>query len=553
MPTLIAFCILTASTLLGLYRRDLLFWLMVLCLPAYTLRLTVGPIPTTVLELVVLGFVLSAAIKAVSALPEARQGNLGRLRRFLTASPLGWLPLLFLANALFEALISPDLRSALGIWKAYFLEPVLVYYVLVHEMQWEGLPSPQRRGQGEVSPLDQKFQIPLNPPFSKGETSSQLVNPLTRPCPPTRPLKPFRRKRKLHQRRREPVNAFLFPMLFLSLLSICQYIFNFGLHRGFDDPTRGRVLAVFNTPNAVGLFLAPLIALFLPAFVDAICAQVRNRFPSPRRRGQARTEFNRSGEVSSNTNPLSSPPVPDEARNERPPLRGEEKSPPYQGGVARPRDRVVDFLLLLTIPLSTLALILSFSRGGWLGLGAALAVYIVIKHGRKAVIPLLLCAVLSSSLAFLTIPRFRTFFQPTGNELDLVGDNSTNVRLNLWSRTVDMLSEHLAFGAGLAGFQTAYRERGIPDWEEVTLYPHNIVLNFWSETGLVGLILFFWIVAATIYRLIAHGLNRGLSSEILLFLTAFLVHGLVDVPYFKNDLSLIFWIVLSFSTLSFER
>ena len=49
MPTLIAFCILTASTLLGLYRRDLLFWLMVLCLPAYTLRLTVGPIPTTVL------------------------------------------------------------------------------------------------------------------------------------------------------------------------------------------------------------------------------------------------------------------------------------------------------------------------------------------------------------------------------------------------------------------------------------------------------------------------------------------------------------------------
>jgi len=42
-------------------------------------------------------------------------------------------------------------------------------------------------------------------------------------------------------------------------------------------------------------------------------------------------------------------------------------------------------------------------------------------------------------------------------------------------------------------FNEAYR---MAHWQplEIYLYPHNLVLNFWSELGLAGLLLFIWII-----------------------------------------------------------
>jgi len=34
---------------------------------------------------------------------------------------------------------------------------------------------------------------------------------------------------------------------------------------------------------------------------------------------------------------------------------------------------------------------------------------------------------------------------------------------------------------------------------------------------------------------------------LLLFLVAIFVHGLIDIPYLKNDLALVFWMVLALS------
>ncbi|MCA9389730.1 MAG: hypothetical protein KC585_03955, partial [Candidatus Magasanikbacteria bacterium] len=66
-------------------------------------------------------------------------------------------------------------------------------------------------------------------------------------------------------------------------------------------------------------------------------------------------------------------------------------------------------------------------------------------------------------------------------------------------------------------------------------YPHNIILNFWVETGLAGLLAFFWIVFAWLKK----------KEAMLLPLVALLIHGLVDVPYFKNDLAIVFFLVLA--------
>jgi O-antigen ligase len=123
-------------------------------------------------------------------------------------------------------------------------------------------------------------------------------------------------------------------------------------------------------------------------------------------------------------------------------------------------------------------------------------------------------------------------------------------RFHLWSVTLQMLREHPIFGAGLSGFATVIGPYWNPTNIDRFTYPHNIVLNFWSETGLLGLASFFAILVIGFwsswrgYRM-AEDPWLAVHLGVLLALIAVVVHGLVDVPYWKNDLSLEFWAIVA--------
>jgi O-antigen ligase len=107
------------------------------------------------------------------------------------------------------------------------------------------------------------------------------------------------------------------------------------------------------------------------------------------------------------------------------------------------------------------------------------------------------------------------------------------------------------FGAGLSGFKHQMA-MAVPDYQLLVMYPHNIVLNFWSETGLLGLLSFgaIIVIAVTVsWRSCRSGALewRPIQLGVLLALVAVLVHGLVDVSYFKNDLAFEFWALLAIS------
>jgi O-antigen ligase len=205
-----------------------------------------------------------------------------------------------------------------------------------------------------------------------------------------------------------------------------------------------------------------------------------------------------------------------------------------------PRERVVAWIFLaVTVPAS----VLSLSRAGW----AALAVVIVLIglfHRRRVLligVPALAAAILAAAL-----PGAR---ERIGVEFDLANRfNSVSLRFSLWRSALNMLLHQPLFGGGLAGFRRSlqpYQER---DYGEQQIYPHNLFLNFWSETGLVGLVGFLW-TAVQVLRTALGGLAatpwaRTLSIGLLAALAAIFVHGQVDVPYFKNDLALEFWTLL---------
>ena len=204
------------------------------------------------------------------------------------------------------------------------------------------------------------------------------------------------------------------------------------------------------------------------------------------------------------------------------------------------RERLVSAAFLVVAVLATL---LSLSRGGYLAL-AVVAVGLAISHRRRW---WLLGGLGAAGLLFALIPPVT---RRLAVEVNFANSSNTLVgRFELWRVSLRMLEHHVLFGAGLSGFAQTIAPYWNPTHIDRFIYPHNIVLTFWSETGLIGLAAFAWIMF-TGFASSWHGWRRGaadwrtLQLGVVLALVAVVVHGMVDVPYFKNDLALEFWAVM---------
>ncbi len=128
---------------------------------------------------------------------------------------------------------------------------------------------------------------------------------------------------------------------------------------------------------------------------------------------------------------------------------------------------------------------------------------------------------------------------------------SGRVRVWMWDETVQMLRTHPITGAGLGGYPTVVAPYHGHDFIEIFQYPHNIFLNFWSETGLLGLIAFGWILVTWLRegkRLGGEAWTGALAVTGVIF-----IHGLVDVPYFKNDLAVMFWMLVVLTVIRLDQ
>ena len=135
-------------------------------------------------------------------------------------------------------------------------------------------------------------------------------------------------------------------------------------------------------------------------------------------------------------------------------------------------------------------------------------------------------------------------FNPTLN----LQSSSLDIRFNQWQETGALLADNFLLGTGLGGYQTALTNYHQTAWLEIYLYPHNIFLNFWVELGLLGLVIFMALIIYIIYLLKDIFKSKNdLAWPLTMMWCTWLVHGLVDVPYFKNDLSVLFFIMLAFT------
>ncbi len=399
------------------------------CLPLYVIRCSsfdwcVSPVPFTLLEVLI---VITSVIWLLNKLISGKKFDFYLISQKI-ALAYRIIFLIFISAALVSLLISPERAAALGVFKAYFLEPVVFAWVCFDYLQ-------------------------------ETRNNKILILPLA------------------------------LAATWMGVLAFSEQIFHFSLANQNEFLLRGRVSGVYLTSNALSLFLGPILFVLLGKISD----------------------------------------------------------------LAKEKDKLKNITLLYVLTIgvfaSAVGVLLSGSRGGIFGVFCGLILFLVLKNiveknnGRlltvfQRIIKYLLPILIVLSIIFLFNVGILAEFN---NKNKIVPE--ANSRLCLWQGSSDMVRKSPILGTGLASFQEIYKENQTCS-QEIINYQHNIILNFWLETGIFGLISFLGILFLLCYQILRLEKISLTALGIVCALAAVFIHGLVDVPYFKNDLSVLFWILV---------
>ncbi|NQU77131.1 O-antigen ligase family protein, partial [Candidatus Falkowbacteria bacterium] len=210
--------------------------------------------------------------------------------------------------------------------------------------------------------------------------------------------------------------------------------------------------------------------------------------------------------------------------------------------------------LVLTTSISIATIYLTRSYSGYLGIAFGILILVLISSAKKKLKTIIIITLIIFSAIFLYTqkdnPKLRAL-------TDLSGHTAIHSRIQIWKTSFAIIKDNPILGIGLGNFHSAYIKYLPKTIENPLEYnvikPHNLYLNLWLETGLLGLIAFLWLIVI-FYKKTTSIENCKLKIEnsavIAAAMTAILVQGLLDTPYFKNDLSLIFWLLIGLTIIN---
>jgi O-antigen ligase len=193
------------------------------------------------------------------------------------------------------------------------------------------------------------------------------------------------------------------------------------------------------------------------------------------------------------------------------------------------------------------ALYATLSYAAWIAVAAALVVALLVhsrKLPRKVQVGIWASLFVIGGLALVSqfgSDKFEQF-------LDFTERSSTTVRLQVYQISLAMIQDSPLLGIGLGQFEQVYQEiaplvLGQDPYEWNMPHPHNILLGFWLNMGFFGLISFIWLCVRALPWLLEQDKHEHRIAALML--VAILVHGMFDMPYFKNDLAFQFWFLLA--------
>lgn len=191
---------------------------------------------------------------------------------------------------------------------------------------------------------------------------------------------------------------------------------------------------------------------------------------------------------------------------------------------------LVKWVLALMLILFETCLLLTFSRGSWIGLISALFLMLFISRKFKEVVSILSIFI----LLLITMPIIKerlAFIFKIGGDAD---------RFIVWKSAFSMIKENPFLGKGIGTFMDYFSKR-VPNL--AVQYAHNCFLQIWVETGIFSLLSFLAFVISLLSKGVAafKKNNNYILLGILCGIFGFLVHSFFDTNFYSLQLSALFW------------
>jgi O-antigen ligase len=200
---------------------------------------------------------------------------------------------------------------------------------------------------------------------------------------------------------------------------------------------------------------------------------------------------------------------------------------------------------VLTIGITWVGLLASFSQSSLAALMAAVAVAAVVAWGRRLSLLLVVAIVVALVASLVASPAVR-------HKASL--SHVTSGRSTLVSKGVRVAAHHPLVGVGVGGFRRAYADVAhLRGKEPKAAASHTTPVTVAAETGLPGLVLLGWLVVAallTAFGRLARGFDGAARLAFGLALVAILVHCLFYNALFEDPT---FWGLLALVTVGFRR
>lgn len=193
-------------------------------------------------------------------------------------------------------------------------------------------------------------------------------------------------------------------------------------------------------------------------------------------------------------------------------------------------------------------LVLTWSRGAWLGFAVSTVVFLLLADKRcmTAGILLLPPVAVAISLSDSVTNRIASIFTHS--------DTSSSYRIGIWKGVWKMLSDVSPYGIGIgegafATMYPSYALRGI----ETAPHSHSLYLQILTELGISGAVMFiifvFILVQMNLSHITSPDSQNSKITEVGIFcgLVAFLVQGVTDYVWYNYRIFLMFWIVVGLS------
>jgi putative inorganic carbon (HCO3(-)) transporter len=219
-------------------------------------------------------------------------------------------------------------------------------------------------------------------------------------------------------------------------------------------------------------------------------------------------------------------------------------------------------LAVVMLGMNTASLILTFSRGGWLGLATATIVGVGLLgfwylpqlpyRWRRWGVPLLLGLLVATLVgSVVSVPALR---ERAGSIFAARGDSSNNFRINVWMGVQQMIQARpwLGIGPGNVAFNQIYPLYQV-NVRFTALSAYSIFLELLVEVGVIGFGVFLWLlllVGDRAWRCLGQLRARNNPQGFWLMATVatmagMLTHGLVDTIWFRPEVATLWWLMVA--------